>query len=99
MERKKMSKSGGNAIGVDEAVYGVCEVDRGYEFRSEDGRVLNMVDVKRLGVWRDRAGSGDYFTASRFGGRPVFLHQVGNPEPCQFDVDGEIRDQHPIVPA
>ena len=94
-KRAKMSKSSGNAIGVDEVVYGVASVDDGYEFRTANGTRIAAGQVRELGVWRDRAGSGDYFTSERFGKRPVFVHQVGDPEPCLFAVDGGVRSQHP----
>jgi len=60
---RKMSKSGGNAIGVDELVRGVHEVERGYEFRL-DGRTLNAEQVQHLGVYRAFIGTGLDFTSN-----------------------------------
>ena len=90
-QREKMSKSRSNAISVDEAVYGVCDVAQGYEFRDSFGAVI---DFRSLGVWRNRPGDGMYYTAARFGMLPVFLHQVGNPEPCILLIKGKERQQH-----
>jgi hypothetical protein len=91
---EKMSKSRGNVITPDEIVYGVYEVNPGYEFRDESGKVIE--DFRELGIWRDRPNGGDFFTSSRFGKRPVFLHEIGNPDPCQFtDGKGNVREQHP----
>ncbi len=63
----KMSKSSGNAINVDEAVYGVYSISEGHRFCDINN---NIVDWKVLCVWRK---GNKYFTAKRFGLIPVFL--------------------------
>jgi len=56
-----MSKSRGNTIPIDEAIYRVWSVFPGYEFTTADGRV---VDWEKECVWRDRMGTGKFFTGS-----------------------------------
>lgn len=88
---EKMSKSRGNVVLPEEVVYGVCDLDRGFEFRDVNGQV---VDWQEINIWRDKLKSGDFFTATRFGRRPVFLHFKDNPVPCMLETDGEERLQH-----
>ena len=68
---EKMSKSRGNCVTVDMVVYGVAEIDAGYEFRDTDNRVIH--DWKRFNIWRDKSCGGDFFTGAAFGQIPVFL--------------------------
>lgn len=91
---EKMSKSRGNVIGVDEILCGVAELDPAYEFRFADGGVINHRSIL---VWRDKCGTGFFYTGSSFGRRPVFLHERGNPEPCILLLGGVETEQHPTV--
>ena len=77
MKYTKMSKSRGNVVLPEEVVHGVYELDQRYEFRDVKGEV---VDWQKLGVWRHHEGS--YFTSTRTGRQPVFLHEKDNPVPC-----------------
>lgn len=88
----KMSKSRGNVVTVDEVIYGVADLDPSCEFRDLSGRVI---DYKSLGVWRHRSGDSMFYTSTRTGKRPVFLHQKDNPEPALLLIDGVERIQHP----
>ena len=76
-----MSKFRGNVVSPDEVVYGVYKTEHGYEFRDLDGR---LVDFKRQGVWR-RTSDQNYFTAARYGQKPVFLHVCNNPIPVNLE--------------
>lgn len=73
---EKMSKSRGNGVTVDEVVAGVAAVAPGYEFCDPSGATI---DHRAWEVWRDRSGNGSYFTATRYGKRPVFLKRAGSP--------------------
>jgi len=87
---EKMSKSRGNVITVDEVVCGVQDLASGHEFRDESNRVI---DWRSLAVWR-HPHTGMYWTATRFGKRPVFLHGEGNPVPAMLLIDGVETLQH-----
>jgi len=86
----KMSKSRGNVVLPEEVVCGVCELDPSYEFRDVNG---NLVDWKAAGVWRHHESG--YFTSTRTGRQPVFLHEVANPIPCMLNRAGREQMQHP----
>lgn len=88
---EKMSKSRGNSISVDEVVHGVCILDPICEFRFKNGNIID--DFKSLGVWKDPT-SNMYFTATRYGKKPVFLHYLGNPEPAKLLINGKEIAQH-----
>ena len=88
----KMSKSLGNVVTVDEVVYGVAEVDNGFEFRN----VCNEpIDYKEWNVWQDVAGTGFYYTSTRSGKKPVWLCQIGDSDVPILLIDGEEKEQHP----
>ena len=91
---EKMSKSRGNVVLPEEVVYGVLDLDPGYEFRD---KYSNIVDW-RHNVWRDKGKSGDFFTATRFGRQPVFLCEKGDPRHCILLIDGQEKEQHPGLP-
>lgn len=91
---QKMSKSRGNVIGVDEILFGVAELESGYEFRLGDGA---LIDYHQIPVWRDKCGTGYFYLGSSYGRLPVFLHEVGNSEPCILLLDGVEAVQHPSV--
>lgn len=90
---EKMSKSRGNVITPDEVMYGVAELQPGYEFRFFNGVVID--DFKELGVWRNRLNDSMFYTSTRTGKHPVFLHEKGNPVPALLLIDGEECLQHP----
>jgi hypothetical protein len=90
---EKMSKSRGNVVLPEEVVYGVAHLDDGYEFRLPDGKVIE--DYLELGIWQDGLNSKMFFTATRYGRVPVFLHCKGNPVPAMLLLDGEEKLQHP----
>jgi len=56
-----MSKSRGNTVAIDEAIFRVYSVTDGYQFIATDGRV---VDWEAECVWRDRHGTDEFFTGS-----------------------------------
>lgn len=85
-KRSKMSKSKGNAVGIDEVVCGVCGLADGYEFRDLDGY---LIDYRTMGVWR--TPEGDYRTSLRTGKRPVFLHLLDEQIPTLI----KGKEQHP----
>ena len=89
---EKMSKSRGNVIVPDEVVYGIYHLDKGLEFRLCDGRIIDHLE---WGVWRADEGKGFFFTSTRFGKIPAFLHEAGNPLPAKFFIDGKETIQHP----
>jgi valyl-tRNA synthetase len=76
---EKMSKSKGNVVLPEEVVYGVCDLRPGLEFRDADGQAI---DWKKLGVWQDELNTKFFFTATRFGRKPVFLHYKDNHVPA-----------------
>ncbi len=102
----KMSKSSGNAIGVDQVVYMVWGLPDGYEFRDLQGEI---VDWKWANVWFDVSsgyrmgqsfnGSGNFQMGRRLALSPVFLHLEGWPIPAYLngrDVDG-VQHQQNVV--
>lgn len=89
---EKMSKSRGNVITPDEIIYGVAEVQSGYEFRFLDGMVIN--DFRKLGVWQDKPRDGMFYTSTRIGKQPVFLCQKGDPGVPAILVNGREVMQH-----
>ena len=93
-KREKMSKSRGNVVTVDEAVYGVYQMDEGYEFRNAFG---DVIDHKFWGIWQDKADTGLYFTSTTTGKQPAFLCEVDG-EACILLIDGEELPQHPDLP-
>ena len=86
---EKMSKSRGNVVLPEEVVYGICDLEKGFEFRDIFGQV---VDWKVFGVWRDKLKTGYFFTSTRTGRQPVFLYEDG--EPCILLINGEEKVQH-----
>src|SRR3990167_10229920 len=86
---EKMSKSRGNGVSVDEVISGVSEINCNYEFRDINGY---KIDYNKECIWN--AGDYQYFTAKRYGKKPVFLHQKEYLKPCAFVVDGELKFQH-----
>lgn len=72
----QMSKSKGNVVLPEEVVHGVFVLEEGYEFRDLAG---HLVDWKLVGVWL-QSGRG-FLTSTKYGRRPVFLHEIDNPVP------------------
>jgi len=95
---EKMSKSRGNVVLPEEVVYGVMDWDAGYEFRmaAEPDAELQAIDPLEFGVWRDKLKTGYFYSATRFGRLPVFLHEKGNPVPTLLLLNGEEHMQHPF---
>jgi hypothetical protein len=91
---EKMSKSRGNVVLPEEVVYGVLDLDPGYEFRDKYGNIVDW----RHNVWRDKGKSGYFFTATRLGRQPVFLCEKDDPRHCVLLIDGKEREQHPDLP-
>lgn len=89
---EKMSKSRGNVVLPEEVVYGVYQLDDNYEFRDLDNQVI---DYTPLGVWRDKPRSGMFFTDTKHGRRPVFLHEKDNPVPVLLLIADKEQLQHP----
>jgi valyl-tRNA synthetase len=88
---EKMSKSRGNVVCPEEVVYGVHEIDKRYEFRGIDGKVI---DWKELGVWQDKLNTHCFFTSKRYDRQPVWLCLRENGVPCVLEVDGRTIIQH-----
>lgn len=89
---EKMSKARGNVVTPDEVIFGVAELAHGYEFRHPEGSLLE--DYKKWGVWRNNLHDSMFYTSTRTGKSPVFLHEKGNPVPGMLLIDGEERVQH-----
>ena len=70
-----MSKSKGNAIGIDEVTKGAYTLNDEYEFRDLHGQ---LVDWEKMKVWKAPEG---YRTSLSTGKQPVFLHIKGEPVP------------------
>jgi valyl-tRNA synthetase len=87
---EKMSKSRGNVVLPEEVVYGVAELPSNLEFRDIDGEVVDW----KFNVWQEPI-SHFYFTATRYGRKPVFYCIVGNPGTPLIVVDGRKLVQHP----
>lgn len=90
---EKMSKSRGNVVTIDEVVHGISELDPSVEFRFGNGQVI--ADYKAVGVWRDSPGDSMFYTATRHGKQPVFLHEKDNPFPAMLLIHGSETIQHP----
>ena len=69
---EKMSKSKNNGISVDEVVYGVAEIDRGYCFID---RQDNVVNHRTTPIYRNQ-NDGFYYTHHNRGHLPVFLVSI-----------------------
>lgn len=91
MPLEKMSKSRGNVITVDEIVFGVREVNEGYEFRFPTGE---LVDYTKIDIYRNPEDHL-YYTTTRFGKQPVFLHEKDNSVPAIILWEGTELLQHP----
>ena len=102
---EKMSKSKGNVIRPEEVVYGVRSIEDSHEFRDLDN---DVIDYRAWGVWQDEFRTvydkyvpnaegpkpSLFYTATRYGLRPVFIHQKDNPIPCLFTDNGREYTQH-----
>ena len=86
VKRSKMSKSKGNAVGIDEVVCGVCGLSDQYQFRDLQGY---LIDHRAMGVWR--TPEGDYRTSTSTKRQPVFLHQLDEQIPTLI----KGKEQHP----
>lgn len=89
----KMSKSRGNCVTVDMCVYGVAEIDPGFEFRDSFNRVIRK--WHRCGIWRDKAGDGMFYAGPAFQKRPVLLCRADEIIPSRLVVNGREVMQHP----
>jgi hypothetical protein len=89
---EKMSKSRGNCVTVDMAVFGIASIKPGYEFRDMANRTIS--NWKRCSIWRDRNGDGCFYTGPAFGTLPVFLCKSDEIIPARLLIDGVERMQH-----
>ncbi len=94
METKweKMSKSRNNVITIEEVIYGVANLAGDYQFRLENGTVLD--DYKEWGVWRNRHGDSMFYTSTKTGKLPVFLCHKDDATPPPLLINGTPTTQH-----
>lgn len=90
---EKMSKSRGNVVLPEEVVYGVADLKPECEFRFISGGIIS--DYRECGIWQNCLHDKFFYTATRFGRLPVFLHYKDNPCPALLTINGKETLQHP----